>query len=317
MSKFSDQITITTGEEMYAAGRRAAPKILLFGPSGSGKTSLLASVDPDCTGLALFVALEPQGVEVAIGVNPKLHIYDVHTAAKDRNLTRYQLLRELGGWMMKENFPYRVVCIDGLTELSRAILDDFHTKTAKGEVTDTDWMGYTGAMQRYLTFVRDVQGVTVVMSCLTETQFDADHVYRLIPAIEGKKLPPTVPAYCNAVGYTFRQETEQGESEYLTMFSGPERYTTKPMCGLARTEPSNLRRMLARIYAALPGDSESHAPWDLREGDADEIEPTLPPTHESAEVGDRIRKLKTAEALAKAEKKTARAEGKNPGGVQI
>ena len=313
----SSKITITTGEEMYAAGRRASPKILLFGPSGSGKTSLLASVDPECSGLALFVALEPQGVEVAIGVNPKLHIYDVHAEAKKRKLTRYQLLRELGAWMMSDDFPYRVVCIDGLTELSRAILDDFHSKNAKGEITDTDWMGYTGAMQRYLTFMRDIQGITVIMSALAEAQFDSDHVYRLIPDIEGKKLPPTVPAYMNAVGYTFRRENEHGEAEYLTLFSGPERYTTKPMCGLARTELSDLRRILARIYAALPGPSESHAPWDLREGDADDVEPVLPPTHESAQVADRIRKLKAEEAVAKAEKKTARAEGKNPGGIQI
>lgn len=303
---------ITTGEEMFAAGRIAAPKILLFGPSGSGKTTLLASVDPEGTGKALFVALEPQGIEVAVGVNPRLHIYDVHGEAKRSKISRYQLLQELLMQMMGGDFPYRVVCFDGLTEIARAILEAFTTKT------ETDWLGYTKAMTRFMVCLRDLQGITIVCSCLTKTQFDEDHVYRFIPDIEGKKLPPQVPSFFNAVGFPFRRENAEGQMEYLILFEGPERYSAKPMKGLGRVEVSDLRLILAKIYAVFPGDPSDHAPWDLRPEDVEQPEQdALPATHEQAQMADKVRQLRTQEAIDKREKKAARAKGENPGGLAI
>lgn len=208
-------------------------KAMVYGRNGSGKTRMVAGFQKPLVGVT-----ELQGVPTIRKACPGAVIYHdpdgqpgIKTALDLRRFVKMAKSAAQNGC--------DAVCLDGLTDAQRILQQAFTSrqgkKAGKAKTSMESWGLIIDATARLVRELRDLQGVHVLVTCLSSEERDGDALI-VRPSLSGKRLPEEVGQYFNAVGYAYREETERG-LRHQVLFSSGDRYSVKPLEGLDVIEP--------------------------------------------------------------------------------
>jgi len=216
-------------------------KALLYGDPGTGKTSLGATMPQP----SLHLLSEGHGDLAVKRVQPNADIIKI------KNYDH--LIRILDG-LTFEDHPYKSVCLDSLTDMQEMVKKNMKGDEVAVKMSLPDWGTLQELTKDVVKRFRDLDVHVCVIALSADTQEPDGPIIRG-PAMAGKKLPKSLPAYFNIVGYMMKKDDpDTNEPVHRTVMHAGERLVTKTHPALDPVEVPDFSVWVNKINAGEGGN---------------------------------------------------------------
>lgn len=257
---------IGTSGSMHAA--KPWLKIMTYGHSGAGKTHWSTTAPKP-----LFLLTEIQAMATIQAVRPDAVIIEIHSwrdfcqamklvkTAKHVTLESGQPASQItvGG----SDYTFQTLVIDSFTDVQRLMIASLLKEETEmlniedmAQLTTPQWGKVLTTCERVLQDQRNLHCNTVVIF-LAFDQYDKEDVRRVMPMVNGRKLPGMLGQYFNAVGY----QTIDRKLGNALVWRGGSRFVTKPAPGFPKKCSADVT--LGSLALAALGAHAPHEPDDV------------------------------------------------------
>jgi len=191
-------------------------KILIYGASGVGKTTQLGEIE----GKVLILSAE-SGLLVL--KDKQIDVIDIDSVEKLGNVYLAVKNKEL---------DYETICIDSLSEIGDMVVNELEQDEYYGNPSNTFklWMEYTKRMINIVKLFRDLKGVNVVFTALSES-VEYNGMVKFMPQIPAKKAQSKLVSLFDEVYYY----DTNSDGERIIHTSDTAMYAGKSRAGLEET----------------------------------------------------------------------------------
>lgn len=260
-------------------------KAAVYGRSGTGKTSLgvtcpspiILASERQCI-LSVKQAAKRLGLKEA---PPTLHMESVEDyrrvikAMHGNRAEPFRIKSREGDVLYEQDVWPQTCVIDSLTDAGRIISEEIQEMSPPKPGKDglpTQPMRYWGVLIDKMTnLIQEFRNVpmNVLFLCLVDDRDvgEGEQQVRMVtPSLPVKRLPDTLAAACNLMGYQYRTETREKRdgkdvvvTSFATMFQGPEHFLLKQCAPLRRVEKSNFAMWHKAIFDHVEPEGEMPA----------------------------------------------------------
>ena len=110
---------------------------------------------------------------------------------------------------------YTWIFIDSLTEIASRCEEDMQRRYPDASASFRMWGEYSKKMKQLIKGFRDIQGYSVLFTCLETVDKDESNRRYMAPAMAGKRLKEELPSYFDLVLYMGVMQTEAGDDRVL------------------------------------------------------------------------------------------------------
>lgn len=216
-------------------------KLLVFGANGAGKTDCSVRGFGADLGEVAVAALEPQGIDTIMTVNPDAIVPGVAQTATGeweggiRNATQLRAFLAYANAGHFKALGVNTLVIDGLTEALNMLADEILERKPEGKrkkLSMDDYGTLKASARNLLKMLRDLP-YHVVCTALLDDSEDTESGVRLAKPLLTGSIRSEVGAYFNVVSYLYRQSPEPGvPAVRYAMVDGGDRYSCKGHAGL-------------------------------------------------------------------------------------